>query len=128
MRRANQSRKLANRVGLAMNAVSVLRTRTVNSKARDQDSQKQHDAQRECRPISLVSVLEAENIRLRQAVVELLIDTLALREALRGRAASALSRGVQAKRSASVVRLVQAHDVAVTAVAPEGAGAVVADL
>jgi hypothetical protein len=34
-------------------------------------------------------VFEAENIRLRQAVVELLIDTLALREALYGREAAA---------------------------------------
>jgi hypothetical protein len=75
-----------------------------------------------------VSVLEAENIRLRQAVVELLIDTLALREALHGRPASALWRGVQAKRSASVVRLVQAQDVVVTAVAPGRAGAAVVDV
>ena len=76
--------------GLAMNVVSVLRTRTVNSKAggqesQKQESQKQDDGERECRPISLLSVLEAENIRLRQAVVELLIDTLALQEALHGR-------------------------------------------
>jgi hypothetical protein len=45
--------------------------------------------ERECRPISLLLVLEAENIRLRRAVVELLVDTLALREALHGREDSA---------------------------------------
>jgi hypothetical protein len=93
--------------GLAMNAVSVLRTRTVNSRACDQESQKQDEAGCEGRPISLLSVLEAENIRLRQAVVELLIDTVALREALRGREVSAPWRGVQAKRSASGVQLRQ---------------------
>jgi hypothetical protein len=113
-----------------MNVVSVLRTRTVNSRACDQEyqeSQKQDDAGRECRPISLLSVLEAENIRLRQAVVELLIDTLALREALHRREVSPPRRGVQAKRSASVVQLL-AHDVAVTAIAHGCAGAVVADV
>jgi hypothetical protein len=83
-----------------MNAVSVLRTRTVNSRACDQESHKRDDAGRECRPISLLSVLERENIRLRQAVVELLIDTLTLREALHGREVSAPWRGVQARRSA----------------------------
>ena len=56
--------------GLAMNVVSVLRTRTGNSKACGQGSQKRNEGERECRPISLLSVLEAENIRLRQAVVE----------------------------------------------------------
>jgi hypothetical protein len=114
-----------------MNVVSVLRTRTVNSRACDQEyqeSQKQDDAGRECRPISLLSVLEAENIRLRQAVVELLIDTLALREASHRRELSAPRRGVQAKQSASVVQLLRPHDVAVTALAHGCAGAVVADV
>jgi hypothetical protein len=105
--------------GLAMNAVSVLRTRTVNSRACDHESRKRDDAERECRPLSLLSFLEAENIRLRGAVVELLIDILALRGALQE--ASAPWRGVQAKRAASVVPLLlQAHDVAVTAVAHAG--------
>jgi hypothetical protein len=85
--------------------VSVLRTRTANSRACAQESQNQDDAERECRPTSLLSVLEAENIRLRQTVVQLLIDTLALREALHGREARAPWCGVQAKRSASVVQL-----------------------
>jgi hypothetical protein len=83
-----------------MNAVSVLRTRTVNSRAYDRESQTQDDAGCECGPISLLSVLERENIRLRQAVVALLIDTLTLREALHGREVSAPWRGLQAKRSA----------------------------
>jgi hypothetical protein len=127
-RRANQSRKLSNDVGVAMNAVSVLRTRTINSKACDRASQKQDDAERECRPISLLSVLEAENIRLRQAVVQLLIDTLALREALHGGEASTSWRSVQPTRSGSVVQLLRAHDVALTAVARGRVGAVVADV
>jgi hypothetical protein len=104
--------------GLAMNAVSVLRTRTVNSRACDHESRKQDDAEREHRPIGLLSFLEAENVRLRGAVVELLIDILALRGALQE--ASGPWRGVQAKRSASVVQLLRAHDVAVTAVAHAG--------
>jgi hypothetical protein len=109
--------------GLAMNVVSVLRTRTVDSKACGQESQKQDDGERECRQISLLSVLEAENIRLRQAVIELLIDTLALQEALQRREAS-----TQARRSASVVRLGRAHDVSVAAVGRGCAGTDVADV
>jgi len=38
----------------------------------------------ECRPIRLLSVLEAENSRLRQAVLELSRDIMALREAVTG--------------------------------------------
>jgi hypothetical protein len=37
----------------------------------------------ECQPTSLLSFLEAENIRLRRAVVELWTDTAALREAMK---------------------------------------------
>jgi hypothetical protein len=36
----------------------------------------------ECRTTSLLSFLEAENIRLRRTVMELSLDTMALREAL----------------------------------------------
>jgi hypothetical protein len=79
---------LSNNVGVAMSPVTVLKTRTVDSKASDGKLHKQDDAEPECRPISLLSVLEAENIRLRQAVVELSLDTLALREALERREAS----------------------------------------
>jgi hypothetical protein len=68
---------LFNSVGVAMNPVTVLKTRTVDSKPSDQKSHKQDGA--EWQPISLLSVLEAENIRLRQAVLELSLDTLALR-------------------------------------------------
>jgi hypothetical protein len=78
--------------GLAMNVVSVLRARSVNSKPCGRESRKQDDAERECRPISLLSILEAENIRLRREVVELLIDTLALREALHVRGPSDVAR------------------------------------
>ena len=74
---------LSNSVGVMMNPVSVLKTRTPDSKASDRKLHKQGDAEPECRPISLLSVLEAENIRLRQAVLELSLDTLALREALK---------------------------------------------
>jgi hypothetical protein len=111
-----------------MNVVSVLRTRTVNAKACDQEPQKEDAGERACPPISLLSVLEAENIRLRQAVVELLIDTLALQEALQGQTASAPWPGVQAKRSAPVVGFLRVHDGAVNAIAGGHANSVVADL
>jgi hypothetical protein len=54
-----------------MNPVTVSKTRTVDSKASDRKWHKQDDAEPECRPIRLLSVLEAENSRLRQAVLEI---------------------------------------------------------
>ena len=73
----------SNSVGVAMNPVSVLKPRTVGSRAVDRRLHKQDDDEPACRPISLLSFLEAENIRLRQVVVELSRDTMALREALK---------------------------------------------
>jgi hypothetical protein len=49
----------------------------------DRESNKQYEAQPGCQPISLLSFLEAENMRLRQAVVELSLDASALREAVK---------------------------------------------
>jgi len=62
-----------------MNPVTVSKTRTVDSKASDRKLNKQDDAEPECRPIRLLSVLEAENSKLRQAVLELSRDIMALR-------------------------------------------------
>src|SRR5258708_18770453 len=73
----------SNSVGVAMNSVSVLKPRTVGSRAVDRQSHERGDGEPACRPISMLSFLEAENIRLRQAVVELSRDTTALRQALR---------------------------------------------
>jgi hypothetical protein len=73
----------SNSVGVAMNSVSVLKPRTVGSRGVGRQS---HD-DGERRPINMLSFLEAENIRLRQAVVELSRDTVALREALEERMA-----------------------------------------
>ncbi len=70
-------------VGEAMNSVSVLKIRTVNPKTVDQKSLNQADVKPTFRTISLLSVLKAENFRLRQAVVKLSLDTLVLREALK---------------------------------------------
>lgn len=53
--------------------------RTIGAKVK---SNKQDDAELGCQPISLLSYLEMENVRLRQAVVELSLDTMALREEL----------------------------------------------
>jgi hypothetical protein len=62
-----------------MGSVCVL---SVGAKIIDSTSQKQNGAQPECRVISLRGALEAENIRLRRQVAELLRDTSALKEAL----------------------------------------------
>jgi hypothetical protein len=70
-----------------MNPVSGLKISAAHSNSFDPESHKQDDAEPECRPISLLSFLEAENIRLRQAVVELWLDTTVLREALKRRKA-----------------------------------------
>jgi hypothetical protein len=75
-------------LGAEMNPVSVLRTRTVDSKAPDRKSHGQGSVEGKCQPISLLSFLEAENIRLRQAVVELSLHTLALRKALKTKESS----------------------------------------
>ena len=56
----------------------------VGSKAGDREAREQDHAEPECRPISLLSFLQAENIRLRQAVLALSLDTMALREELKG--------------------------------------------
>jgi hypothetical protein len=66
-----------------MNSVSVLKPRAVGSRAMDRQSPERGDGEPACGPISMRSFLETENIRLRQAVVELSGDTKALREALR---------------------------------------------
>jgi hypothetical protein len=66
-----------------MNSVAVLKIRTVNPKAVDPKLHKQDYFKPKSRPIILLSVLKAENFRLRQAVVELSLDTLVLREALK---------------------------------------------
>ena len=66
-----------------MNSVSVLKIKTVDPQAVVPKSHKQNYVKRKSGPISLLSVLDAENFRLRQAVVELSLDTLALREALK---------------------------------------------
>jgi hypothetical protein len=65
-----------------MNPLSVLKMRTVDSRTVGATLHSQEYANPKSQPISLLSVLEAENIRLRQSVVELSLDTLVLREAL----------------------------------------------
>ena len=54
-----------------------------DSSVSDRESNKQDEAQPGCRPISLLSFLKAENMRLRQAAAELSLDFKALREALK---------------------------------------------
>ena len=66
-----------------MNSVSVLKIKTVDPQAVDPKFHKQDYVKAKSGPISLLSVLDAENFRLRQAVVELSLDALVLREALK---------------------------------------------
>jgi hypothetical protein len=56
--------------------------RTVDPNSSYRETHKQEDAEPKCRPISLLSSLEAENVRLRQAIVELSRDAKTLKEAL----------------------------------------------
>jgi len=67
---------------VATNPVSVLKPKTAGSKI---SKDKKDAADGEAQPINLVSVLQAENTKLRQAVVELLLDTMVLKEALQTR-------------------------------------------
>jgi len=68
-----------------MNPVTALKARTVDSKTSDRKLHKQDDDEPDCRPIILLSILEAENSRLRQAGLELSRNIMALREALKRR-------------------------------------------
>jgi|SRR5258708_771150 hypothetical protein len=60
----------------------LFRMTTVDPNSSNRESPKQDDADPGCPPISLLSFLEAENVRLRQAILELSLDARALREAL----------------------------------------------
>jgi hypothetical protein len=67
---------------MAMNPASAFKMRTVDPNSSYRETHKQEDAEPKCRPISLLSFLEAENVRLRQAIVELSRDAKTLKEAL----------------------------------------------
>ena len=66
-----------------MDQVSVFKTRMIDRNPSDRESHKQDDTALGCQPKSLLAFLEAENFRLRQAVVELSLNAKALREALK---------------------------------------------
>jgi hypothetical protein len=67
---------------MAMNPAWAFKMRTVDPNSSYRETHKQEDAEPKCRPISLLSFLEAENVRLRQAIVELSRDAKTLKEAL----------------------------------------------
>ncbi len=73
-------RRLA--TSIAPTTVRSLKTKAADPNS-DRESHKGHDAEPGSQPISLLSFLEAENTRLRQAIVELTLDGSALREALK---------------------------------------------
>lgn len=64
-----------------MSAISVLKTKNVESR-----TQKQSHGKSDCQPISLLAFLEEENCRLRNTVAQLEQYTMALREALQHKA------------------------------------------
>jgi hypothetical protein len=66
-----------------MGRVLVFKTRMVDRNPSDRELGKQDNVALSCQRKSLHAFLEAENFRLRQAVVELLLDTKALRAALK---------------------------------------------
>jgi hypothetical protein len=66
-----------------MNPVFVPKKNEAGPKTHDREARAQNDAQSECEMISLRSFLEADNKRLMQAVVELSIETAALRRMLK---------------------------------------------
>jgi hypothetical protein len=55
---------------------------TVGSNSSNRQTGKQYEAEPGFRPISLLSFLEAKNVRLREAIVQLSLDAKTLREAL----------------------------------------------
>jgi len=62
-----------------VNATAVVRNNTkVNPKSHEQGN-----AESKRQPVSLLAFLEAENARLRRTVIELALDTMDLRDALR---------------------------------------------
>jgi hypothetical protein len=67
---------------IAPTAVRSLKTKATDRNS-DRESHKEDNAEPGSQPISLLSFLEAENMRLRQAIAELSLDASALREALK---------------------------------------------
>jgi len=69
-----------------MNPLSVLKRKEARTKASGRTSRRQGEAKSKnpCELISLLSFLEADNKRLRQAALDLSRETAALRQALKG--------------------------------------------
>jgi hypothetical protein len=63
--------------------VAVLKVKVDDLNSSDRELNKRSDAEPGCQPISLLSFLQAENVRLRRAVLELSLHAEALREALK---------------------------------------------
>ena len=63
--------------------LAMLKKKMVDPNTSDRELHKRNNAEPGCRPISLLSLLQAENVRLRRAVVELSLHSKALREALK---------------------------------------------
>jgi hypothetical protein len=66
-----------------MNPVSVSKGRDVGPRAIGQEKRRHSDAPSDCKLISLLEYLQADNKRLCQAACELAIETAALRQAMK---------------------------------------------
>jgi hypothetical protein len=62
----------------------MLKIKLIDSNSSDREAHKRNNAEPGCQPITLLSFLQAENVRLRRTVMELSLDAKALREALKG--------------------------------------------
>jgi len=62
--------------------LAALKIGKIDPNSSDWESHRRNDAEPGCRPISLLSFLQAENVRLRRAAVELSLYVEALREVL----------------------------------------------
>jgi hypothetical protein len=76
-------RRLAASIAPTLTTVGLLKTRPAAPNSPDRESHRGNEAEPGSQPISLLSFLEAENIRLRCSILELSLDASALREALK---------------------------------------------
>jgi hypothetical protein len=94
-----------------MNPVSVPKKKEAGPKTHDREACVQNDTQSVCEMISLRSFLEADNKKLRQAVLALSIETAALRQMLKTKE----SRGRVADVNPAVLRLPRPRIIALPA-------------
>jgi hypothetical protein len=63
--------------------LAMLMIKVVDPNSSDPESHKRNNAEPGCQPITILSFLQAENVRLHRTVMELSLQAKALREALK---------------------------------------------